>query len=71
MSSNYYLGIDIGTYETKGVLVDIDGKVISGSDGYTIPLDSNGSGIYDFMEAGIFMKTKNIILIQFPIIHHT
>ncbi len=40
--------------------VDTDGKVISRVDGYTIPLDSNGSGIYDFMEAGVFMKTKNI-----------
>ena len=29
MSSKYYLGIDIGTYETKGVLVNIDGKIRS------------------------------------------
>jgi xylulokinase len=27
MSSKFYLGIDIGTYETKGVLVNIDGKI--------------------------------------------
>ena len=31
MSSNYYLGIDIGTYETKGVLVDIQGRVVAQS----------------------------------------
>ena len=31
MSEKYYLGIDIGTYETKGVLVNIRGEVISQS----------------------------------------
>ena len=31
MSKKYYLGIDIGTYETKGVLVNIRGEVISQS----------------------------------------
>ena len=31
MSEKYYLGIDIGTYETKGVLVNIKGQVISKS----------------------------------------
>ena len=31
MNKNYYLGIDIGTYETKGVLVDIEGKIIAQS----------------------------------------
>ena len=31
MKKNYYLGIDIGTYETKGVLVDIEGKIIAQS----------------------------------------
>ena len=42
------------------VAVDLNGKVTGVVDGYTIPLDSNGSGIYDFTEAGVFMKTKNI-----------
>ena len=28
MNENLYLGIDIGTYETKGVLVNIEGKII-------------------------------------------
>ena len=31
MAKNLYLGIDIGTYETKGVLVDITGKIIAQS----------------------------------------
>ena len=31
MSAKYYLGIDIGTYETKEVLVDIKGKIIAQS----------------------------------------
>ena len=31
MEKNLYLGIDIGTYETKGVLVDITGKIIAQS----------------------------------------
>lgn len=31
MSEKYYLGIDIGTYESKGVLVNIRGEVISQS----------------------------------------
>ena len=31
MSEKYYLGIDIGTYESKGVLVNIKGEVISQS----------------------------------------
>jgi Sugar (pentulose and hexulose) kinases len=26
MTEKYYLGIDIGTYETKGVLVNIKGR---------------------------------------------
>ena len=29
MSQRLYLGVDIGTYETKGVLVKQDGKIIS------------------------------------------
>ena len=28
MSQRLYLGVDIGTYETKGVLVKQDGKII-------------------------------------------
>ena len=31
MTEKYYLGIDIGTYETKGVLVNIKGEVIAQS----------------------------------------
>tara|TARA_B110000438_G_scaffold303185_1_gene363602 strand:- start:798 stop:2300 length:1503 start_codon:yes stop_codon:yes gene_type:complete len=31
MKENFYLGIDIGTYETKGVLVNIHGKVVAQS----------------------------------------
>ena len=31
MTEKYYLGIDIGTYETKGVLVNIRGEVIARS----------------------------------------
>ena len=31
MNQKYYLGIDIGTYESKGVLVNIDGNIISQS----------------------------------------
>lgn len=31
MNENLYLGIDIGTYETKGVLVDLSGKIIAES----------------------------------------
>ena len=31
MNKKYYLGIDIGTYESKGVLVDIKGKIIAQS----------------------------------------
>lgn len=31
MKKKYYLGIDIGTYETKGVLVGIDGSIIAQS----------------------------------------
>jgi xylulokinase len=31
MNEKYYLGIDIGTYESKGVLVDIKGKMIAQS----------------------------------------
>jgi activator of 2-hydroxyglutaryl-CoA dehydratase len=29
MSKGYLLGIDIGTYESKGVLTDMEGKVVS------------------------------------------
>ena len=31
MTEKYYLGIDIGTYETKGVLVNVKGEVIAQS----------------------------------------
>ena len=31
MNDNLYLGIDIGTYETKGVLVNIEGRIIAQS----------------------------------------
>ena len=31
MNENLYLGIDIGTYETKGVLVNIEGRIIAQS----------------------------------------
>ena len=31
MSSKLYLGIDIGTYETKGVIVNLDGEIVSKS----------------------------------------
>ena len=31
MVDKFYLGIDIGTYETKGVLVDVNGQIISKS----------------------------------------
>ncbi len=31
MVDKFYLGIDIGTYETKGVLTDVNGKIISKS----------------------------------------
>jgi len=29
MDNNYLLGIDIGTYESKGVIVSLDGKVVN------------------------------------------
>ena len=29
MSEKYFLGIDIGTYETKGVIVNKSGEIIS------------------------------------------
>ena len=29
MSEKYFLGIDIGTYETKGVIVNKSGDIIS------------------------------------------
>ena len=31
MPDKFYLGVDIGTYETKGVLVNLEGKVITQS----------------------------------------
>ena len=29
MSEKYFLGIDIGTYETKGVIVNKNGEIIA------------------------------------------
>ena len=36
----------------EDIYVDINGQVVSGNDGYTSPLDSDGNGILDYLEIG-------------------
>ena len=31
MTKKFYLGVDVGTYETKGALVNLDGHIIAQS----------------------------------------
>ncbi|WP_317193469.1 hypothetical protein [Aureibaculum flavum] len=47
-----------GTYGS-GLLVDTNGVVISGSDGYTIPADANTNTVFDFTEAGSNFSITN------------
>lgn len=41
-----------GILGNSPVTVDADGKVTSGTDGYTTPMDGDANGILDFQEAG-------------------
>jgi len=45
-------GDDDGILGSSPVVVDINGQVTSGTDGYTTPLDGDSNGVFDFLEFG-------------------